>query len=326
MECDICCLHFDKTRPPQVLTSCGHTLCGCCIENIRRSSRHTDIVCPHCRALTAPNDVRTNYALIQLIEAQGNRTPEASNQHSCELHPQKPVTVFCASCLKFICPDCFEVSSAAHSNHNRIPLEDGVQLLMREVNEIRERIREFLVRNDSDIQSESVRVHNGILESQGLAQQAVDHYNHVVHHLKLELDLVLHELHRSQAQLARNLNQYQTKRLAFEEVLAGLPNSADVISLRSFTQRRERLRRALDDMVDSNGVLAALDSISIGGSSTKAAVDTDRVLPTLRLLDASEVRLYDMQPVKNARSSISSDSALSQTRIHRSTSNDQLTR
>ena len=325
MECDICCQAFDTERPPQVLTRCGHTLCSVCIENIRRTSRHIDIVCPNCRSATSPADVRTNFALLQLMQVP-TETPQTGKEPACETHPLNSVTVFCSTCMKFICNDCFQVSASIHANHIRVPLQKGFELLMQEVDQVRANFKDLLIRNDEDIQRESSLVHNGTLHLHSLAQRAVDHYNHVSLRLRAELDNVLQSLQHAEGRLAADLNQYQTKKLVFEEVLAGLPVSPDVNTLRLFTQRRDRIRQFMQEQVNTAHITAEFDAFSITGRRGINRTAKDYVLPELRLLNTSEMRLFDMEPSESARSNATASSEHSDVRIHRSTSNDQLSR
>jgi hypothetical protein len=326
MECDICCIAFDQDRLPKILTRCGHTLCSDCIESIRRSSWTADVQCPHCRTLTKPSDVRTNFALVALLETRVNKPPNAqvTSSETCDRHSSNTVSVFCCSCGKFICRDCYEVSSAIHASHNRVSLEDGIKIVSNELEDVRRQIQGALFSTAVEIQAENERVAQAIQALSDIENQAKEHFNTIVLRFRSEYEQLLQQLSSFQNIVNCNLQQALTKKKALAEVLETFPDSRDIQSLTQFLRRKTMVQSLLRETQDARPPSEAMETFTIDtGASESLKTSYLTLLPTLRILNPSEGRLFDLQ-VPGARRTSRSSSGNSSAPLHRSTSNDQL--
>ncbi|CAL2035789.1 unnamed protein product [Caenorhabditis brenneri] len=68
-ECEICTLDYTTTRPPRVLTKCGHTICQPCAT---RFLENFTIICPFCRRTTDQikkvEDLPKNWTALEMIK------------------------------------------------------------------------------------------------------------------------------------------------------------------------------------------------------------------------------------------------------------------
>ena len=276
---------------------------------------------------TKASDIRTNYALVSLMETQvGNtKTGNVMGLAECDVHRDNIVTVFCKTCGTFICKECFEVNSAAHACHNRVSLEDGVGIVSSDLESIKRRIQGELFTTAVEIQTETERVAESSRILSGMKQHATDHFNTNMLRFRSEFQQVVAQLSSYESFIQRKLNQSMTKKRALVEVLEGFPNSADLPSLKQFSLRKKRVHALLANLSESRSPSDALDGFSINQVPKESPIrlSTLSPLPVLRMLSPREGKLFDLN-IPFVPGSGESASNGSTTTLHRSTSNDQL--
>jgi hypothetical protein len=327
MECDICCVGFDQDlHQPKILSQCGHTVCAACIESLRRSSRTIDVQCPHCRASTKPSEIRTNFALINLIGVS-DKSP-ISTGPTCSTHVSNPVILFCVRCGEFICKDCYELASSLHASHERISLEDGVNLTLSDIHLNRSKIESLILSNHEAIQTESIKVQEVSAAVQSMSVKAIQHFNAVTAIMTNELESILGQLHEYQATVACSLNQLETKHRLLSDIANSLPTEQDVSKLIGYLHRRNQIISTLEHEVNPGRVSELLENISLDSSGGRDALGSSKIeLPSLRIYDKPPGLLFSLDIPKKRRGSQCSDPDQSFLRpIHRSTSNDKLCR
>ena len=326
MDCDICFSRFDQEKPPKVLSRCGHTICSECISNIRQKSRNLNVQCPHCRLETSANDVRTNFALLGIIESL--TTSSSEEVPRCSSHRTEPVSVFCVKCGIFICKDCFEVSSAPHSGHERMQIDKGVELICKERDRTSDRLREVFALNQEVIRMESLRINHANCVLANMVERATLHYTNVVAELKAELDAVIASLVTFQRTLSGDLDSATTSRMAIEEMMSSINTSNDITNLMEFTQKRALFERAIEHASFQNHIVDDLDKISLNSKSGYGNHEYLQIpLPKLTALSEGNRRLFSLEmPADRNDRDTSVDSERPARRIHRSTSNDRLSR
>lgn len=145
-ECGICMEKFGvPERIPKVL-KCGHTYCSTCVVTITvaEPARETflgaprggnnSVLCPSCRARCFEEEVKTNYALMDIVQQQQQqRVHPASGSRAvnegrkCKEHKEDTIDAFCETCTEFICRKCYVSSGVGHANHNRMSLEQAIE-------------------------------------------------------------------------------------------------------------------------------------------------------------------------------------------------------
>ena len=77
VECPIC---FETENDPYILPSCGHSFCLGCITRFKKdanTNKQRGFVCSLCRVKCQnPNDIRKNYALIDLKQRYNKKKRE----------------------------------------------------------------------------------------------------------------------------------------------------------------------------------------------------------------------------------------------------------
>lgn len=117
--CPICYEPFKDA----VTLCCGHNFCkGCVSRSWEGQPRH---VCPVCKALCSPEDLRTNHTLANIVEMflkqekQQQRTGETSAL--CAVH-QEEAKLFCLDDKELVCFVC--QNSKQHMDHKMRPVAE----------------------------------------------------------------------------------------------------------------------------------------------------------------------------------------------------------
>lgn len=326
MDCDICFSRFDNTRQPKILTRCGHTLCSVCLETIRQSSRLTAISCPHCRLETAPNDVRTNFAILNLLESE--KVEPSRALVPCSTHPSNSVSVFCVTCARFICTDCFEVNTAIHASHERIPFDQGIRLLGEDAGRLRERVLALKSLNNDARTAESTRVQEINSYVANIADRAQQHLNLICEELKAELHNLHHQLHTFQTAAGSQLGALESRATTIEKLLSSIPEVHDTQALIAFTQSRLQLAAAIDEVHVSENVTKSFELFSLANPNSAHPSDVlDPCFPNLTCFNLGERRIFSLElPADPRKNAAIPDHEPQRRPIHRSTSNERLSR
>lgn len=114
--------------------------------------------CAHCRQECPFTDVRSNYALCDMLrraaDAEQNRAAEVAARAAeeaarprCEAH-SCPADVFCQHCLQLLCPACYNTVDSVHFSHGRVDLvqaaaavSDNTRRHSAALHEMREKLR-----------------------------------------------------------------------------------------------------------------------------------------------------------------------------------------
>jgi hypothetical protein len=326
MDCDICCQSFTEKRQPKILSKCGHTFCADCIERMLHCSSSIAIQCPHCRCLTPPADVRTNFAILSSLQDKTteNARRDFSPDLACDTHPDSQLTLFCTTCFCFVCKHCFEVGSALHSTHHRVALEEGLKLVKDDIRMMREKVIEAQRLSEGDIQNERKKVEDASQALLRLGHQATNHFNTIMTRYKAELDRILGIFEECKYVCSTDLTRKLQQQVVLDGVFKSLPKTTDVVSLQSYSKRRGLLYAALEELRDFQPVTRALDALNITQETQRSANPFD--LPNLTCLDPSSGNIFSFVPPQT----LVSDSAIHEVSrigsLHRSTSNDQLRR
>jgi len=95
LECPVC---LDTFQDPVILPSCGHSFCRQCVNRIAAANAGSWLrnglgqhACPTCRSLFRVGDVRTNYALTQLLsDHAGSGGARRAQEESVALSSARP--------------------------------------------------------------------------------------------------------------------------------------------------------------------------------------------------------------------------------------------
>ncbi len=100
LVCEICCEEYDQEKIQPVVLPCGHTFCSLCWKDFRK-------VCPNCREEFEESQVKKNYFIFNLMEAQKRLSIHVNGKNSekCTAH-RREIDRFCKSCRKLMCSVC----------------------------------------------------------------------------------------------------------------------------------------------------------------------------------------------------------------------------
>ena len=82
MDCPVC---LEEFKPPILMLTCGHNLCGTCTKQIMDETRGQEWPCPICRKTQFKNhDIPRNWLAEQSLELSGKKSEEAikCSQHA----------------------------------------------------------------------------------------------------------------------------------------------------------------------------------------------------------------------------------------------------
>ena len=319
MDCDICCDNFDdKEKEPKILVRCGHTLCAGCVESIRRTSGN-DIVCPHCRVVTRVDEIRTNFAVRNLLE----QSPPAKNPERpfCDTHATNQVSVYCVPCSQFVCPECFETSDSVHGTHARVSFTDGISKVRQELDGMTQSCERIKESNTKDLQ----QLHLLHQELSRLNDICVGHFNRIVEGFKSQLAQVQARIHKSgdrlQAQSAVAVNKLNTAK-AIVQLVTRIKGDIST-HLVDYTRNRAEMKRYITSMTSDVGRLEdEFDQVSIsrsGGPDGKTHGDIPRI--SLCFPDSYEIFRFEGCTSDGA---IPNEERIKRRTLHRKTSNDEL--
>ena len=133
LECGICMEAFsaaEELRQPYVFTSCGHSVCKGCGDNLQARG------CTSCSFCNTPvrMPLAKNFALMEQLELLAKLLPSANaSAPTCEGKRHKgqsggpPVaTLYCKKCEKRCCEECKAVHDEAH-DEAVVPLTERPQ-------------------------------------------------------------------------------------------------------------------------------------------------------------------------------------------------------
>jgi hypothetical protein len=266
MECDICCNVFSSTNEPKILTNCGHSFCSVCIQSMC-STEMANVQCPHCRAITPISLIKTNYAIANIISAEANRS-EQNEMISCWIHPNQGVSLFCATCSIFICPDCYEVGNSIHSNHLRIPLKDGVERTVIEMRIVKERFQSLCELNDKVLAFESYRAAQASADLETTYKAASQYYFETVRLLEEEFSRIEQLVLKYENLIARHIDAVEGPKDEIEKAVRALIKIPQTLQgAVSFTLSRQNFERILEKTNFPHYVTNELDQISLADSN-----------------------------------------------------------
>ena len=270
------------------------------------------------------NEIRTNFAIYGLLTSGLESRTETKDATYCATHPLREISLFCAHCSVFICPDCFETGTAVHATHARVSLQEGLNRIKSEISGLLETVTAIEDRT-SEATVEESKVYDdacGKLRATGLA--AIDHYNSTVAQLKTELDQVLLTLTTYMDHLGVPLAQIKEKRRIIESVRGALSGGSDTRSASVYIQRRAAVRHAVHALNDFESMSDSFGTISIQGDGNQNRQDrSPAVIPSVQMMDVASKGLYQIHhPFIRRDQTGQSENVI--TRLHRSTSNDQL--
>ena len=123
MECDVCYTEYNlQDHEPRVLP-CGHTTCKHCVAQMRAS--HLNTACPHCRQGFDSAKVHPNFALINVLRERAAQEASKARPTLCSDHGQ-PHDVFCLTCCRALCRECYSLSGAPHATHDRASIAEAL--------------------------------------------------------------------------------------------------------------------------------------------------------------------------------------------------------
>ncbi|XP_044306297.1 E3 ubiquitin-protein ligase TRIM35 [Varanus komodoensis] len=140
--CPIC---YEPFRDAVTLR-CGHNFCrGCVSRSWEDAARHA---CPVCKAACAPEDLRTNHTLANLVEMclrqEQQPRPAEAGAAACPLHGEE-VKLFCLEDKELVCFAC--QSARPHAGHRLKPVAEMAENYRAKCkdmeNSLRDKMKEF---------------------------------------------------------------------------------------------------------------------------------------------------------------------------------------
>ena len=129
LSCGVCFERYDgSTHLPKILP-CQHTLCCSCIDSlIDADFLLNEFECPLCRCQVTSDDVHTNLAVKDIVEAIAI---EENAKLFCPKHPAKECQLVCTDCYQPLCTICVQgLTKGEHKGHN-IDDVDGAKVAMK---------------------------------------------------------------------------------------------------------------------------------------------------------------------------------------------------
>ena len=327
MECDICCHAYSEEVIPKILSACGHTICCKCIATLRANGPAGPfVVCPHCRKSTHPSEIRTNYVVSDLARAKVALEMSKKTDTVCKFHPKNPVCVLCVTCGVFVCSACFETNDTSHASHVRVSIDEGLKRVQQDKSRIREHLSRIAETVKCKILVESSSVEQANQKLRLMALTAVEHYTATVSKMKTELDAVLNQLTNFQTFIGQDLQFHLLKQSHIQKLLNELSDSEDIVSAELFLQSRVHINADLLHLVEEGSVTESLEDLRINSPRNSEPEPSKlQLLPELVLKDSKHFSMFELLfPLDKA--GLDSPRLRVARSIHRSTSNDNLTK
>ena len=113
LSCGVCFERYDGSIHLPKMLPCQHTFCCSCIDSLIGDSNLLDAFeCPVCRSQVRSNEVRTNLAVMDIVEAV---VAKEKAKLFCLKHPAKECQLVCIDCLQMLCAMC--MIKAEHMGH-----------------------------------------------------------------------------------------------------------------------------------------------------------------------------------------------------------------
>eukprot|EP00397_Hematodinium_sp_SG-2012_P046650 GEMP01052789.1.p1 GENE.GEMP01052789.1~~GEMP01052789.1.p1 ORF type:complete len:387 (+),score=63.75 GEMP01052789.1:124-1161(+) len=264
MECPICCNAFDLDAAVPKVLKCGHSYCLECVNSLASSSDRRpsffgsrgSVICPHCRKSCFPEEINTNFALMELLQSRADPPPSApplSEMRRCVTHNEE-IDTFCDTCCRFLCRLCYQSSTSDHSSHIRLSLEDATGLVegltlgrLQDAQQQKEYSRERLRQLDASL---------GVLREKltVLNQQGNAFFSRCQEQLQLQ-----HE--------SFNINVLQH----YEKISIAYEQTSKYLHLQA--QQWEDLESKLQDAADKGASLDAIEKLVDCGDSMPERID-----------------------------------------------------
>uniref|UniRef100_A0A803SX09 Tripartite motif containing 35 n=2 Tax=Anolis carolinensis TaxID=28377 RepID=A0A803SX09_ANOCA len=199
LQCPIC---YEPFKDAATLC-CGHNFCKGCVSRSWEGQSRAH-VCPVCKAVCAPEDLRTNHTLVNIVEMflkqeerqqQKKKAEEASCANLCPWH-QEEAKLFCLDDKELVCFVC--QGAKEHVDHNIRPVAEVAKTrkaeslrLQKEIKKQFQEMREFL-RNEERVMLEALQ------EETQRKQELVDDK---IKKLKEESTVLLQEVGQLQADM-----------------------------------------------------------------------------------------------------------------------------
>ena len=108
LHCSVCFEPHDSSSHLSKMLSCQHTFCSSCIESLINESKLFGAIvdtfeCPVCRSQIRSDEVRTNLAVKDIVEAA---VTKEKAKLFCPKHSAKECQIICTDCLQFLCGVC----------------------------------------------------------------------------------------------------------------------------------------------------------------------------------------------------------------------------
>ncbi|XP_066482819.1 E3 ubiquitin-protein ligase TRIM35 isoform X2 [Tiliqua scincoides] len=207
--CPICYEPFKDA----VTLCCGHNFCkGCVSRSWAGQPRH---VCPVCKALCSPEDLRTNHTLANIVEMflkQEKQQQAGEASALCTVHGEE-AKLFCLDDKELICFVC--QNSKQHADHKMRPVAEMAKDCRAKCkdmeNSLRDKMQEF-----GRVQSNYRRIasHNKA-ESGRLEKKIRKQFEQLHEFLQSEEKIMLEEL-REETQKKQDLIEDKIKKLSEE--------------------------------------------------------------------------------------------------------------
>jgi hypothetical protein len=226
LECSIC---HDVFQDPRNLP-CGHTFCLQCLQHIVHAAvTHNGnatvdkIPCPQCRAEFSVGSqnlqhLPKNYILADLISSLP-ASSQCDNTVYCEIHSNKKVKFYCATCQRFACSTCTGVKCRQHT--------------VLELPDANDKFR--------------IELNASLTPLQALSSN----FDHAIQDIASDITRITSDSQKLQSDVDKLLSQAETKlKTLFDQLLAKLKQCKDTAKLtisKLHSQHTDKLKTSLAD-------------------------------------------------------------------------------
>ena len=272
LKCPLCLDIFTEPRKLR----CDHVVCLQCLKKLVEKSRAGSLSCPACRDVTQLEGAGTSqfpvaHQVNRLVDIYHKTLQEQSASTkepripACSVHTTQPLAIYCETCQKAICRDCF-ISSCSTKRHKWEYLEDMAKKQKRELEKMLQPVRQLrkeMVASLVALSDNSAEL--GVMEKEQL-EEINSGFARISLNLAIEKVKITTEVkNRYKAQLKRNLSKIEELQAEVATLSEAIESAKDSIVendlVRTFTKMSEK-RKTLHTLCNERENISYLPNIS----------------------------------------------------------------
>ena len=272
LKCPLCLDIFTEPRKLQ----CDHVVCLQCLEELVVKSRAGSLSCPLCRDATQLEGSGTSQFPVahqinrlvdiyhKILQEQSASTKEPQ-LGTCSVHTTQPLAIYCETCQKAICRDCF-IASCSIKRHEWEYLEDLAKKQKRELEKMLQPVRQLR----KEMVASLVALSDNSAELEVMEKEQLEEINSGFASISLNLakekvKITTEVKNRYKAQLKRNLSKKEELQAEVATLSEAIESAKDSIiesdPVRIFTKMSEQ-RETLSTLCNERKNISCLPNIS----------------------------------------------------------------